>query len=401
LSEIKKLIASGEYDKAIKKIKLTVKKNKRNFKNPEIKDWCAKRWRNIFINEAVQFPEAIESARTRPIFGKDERPDKHKIATRFLKGEGHEEWNFEMPESQVKEIKKTTMIFCPGLLSGLFPVLAFQDTFPIIEEMFGMKIIQSNSHPMRSCEANMDDLIKAIDKGIGLDENSDSITEEDATPPKDIFIVAYSKGMPDLLYLLTKRPDLKNRIRCIFNYAGAPGGSYLANTLYDTIKDLNFNIKEQFDMLMKIISPIIDLPGQVKRLSEYNVKAAILDLTTEIRGEFLKAHLKKIDLMNIPIFNITASTTVTEVPYFQIQGVLDLNKYDANNDMQVTQKHSKVHSPMATDLAMLHGHHWDVSYSSFKKMGLSFASNHLDHPFPKTAAMIAMVKLASELGLID
>jgi hypothetical protein len=400
-TEIRKLIQTEDYPKLIKKVKASLKKNKRNIKKPEIKDWCAKRFRNIFIQEASQFPEAVEVATRKPIFGKDTRSDKEKVAFRFLRGEGPEEWKFEFPPVEFTELKKTTLLFCPGLLTGLLPVHAFEDDFPYIYEKLGVRIIQSDSHPMRSCEANMADLNKAIDQGIGLDHNSELILEGDALPPKDIFVIAYSKGMPDLLYLLTKRPELKNRIRCIFNWAGAPGGSYLANSLYDSIKDLNFNVKEQFDSLLKIISPIIDVPHKVKRLSEYNVKAAILDLTTEIRGEFLKHNLKKIDSLNIPIFNITASTTVTEVPYFQIQGVMELNKFDANNDMQVTQKHSKLHSPMATDLAMLHGHHWDVSYNSFTKRGLGFASAHLDHPFPKKAALSAMIKFAFELGLID
>ncbi|MCW7502346.1 hypothetical protein ND806_19020 [Leptospira sp. 2 VSF17] len=114
----------------------------------------------------------------------------------------------------------------------------------------------------------------------------------------------------------------------------------------------------------------------------------------------MKENLKKLDALNIPVFNITGSTTITEVPYFQLQGVNELNKYDANNDMQVTQKHSKLHIPMATDLAMLHAHHWDVAYNSFVGK-LSFGSPNLDHPFPKTAGVVAMFKFAYELGLID
>lgn len=70
------------------------------------------------------------------------------------------------------------------------------------------------------------------------------------------------------------------------------GGSYLADTLYDSIKDLNFNIKDEFDNLIKLVSPIIHVPHKIRRLSEYNVKAAILDLTTHIRKEFLRENLK-------------------------------------------------------------------------------------------------------------
>ena len=401
MTELRNYLIASDYPNLIKKVRALVKKNKRNFKKQEVKEWCAKRWRNIFINEAVKFPEAIEASNHKKFFGgKDERSDKQKIASRFLRDEGPNEWNLEMPEAEFGNLKNTTLLFCPGFLSGLFPVMAFQDAFPYLEREYGVRILQSDSHPMRSCEANMADLLNAIERGMGLDANENLIPEKDAIPPKDVFVIAYSKGMPDLLFLLSRRPDLKKRIRCIFNWAGAPGGSYLADSLYDSIKDINFNIKDEFDTLIKLISSIIQVPHKIRRLSEFNVKAAILDLTTFIRGEFLKENLKKLDALNIPVFNITGSTTITEVPYFQLQGVNELNKYDANNDMQVTQKHSKLHIPMATDLAMLHAHHWDVAYNSFVGK-LSFGSPNLDHPFPKTAGVVAMFKFAYELGLID
>jgi hypothetical protein len=401
MTELRKYLLASDYPKVIRNVKSSLGENIRNIKKHEIKEWCAKRWRNIFINEAIKYPEAIEAANYKKLFGgKDTRSDKQKVAARFLRDEGPNEWNIEMPEADFTELKNTTLLFCPGFMSGLFPVMAFQDAFPVLEKQYKVRILQSDSHPMRSCAANMADLLNAIERGIGLDANENLIHEKDAIPPKDIFVIAYSKGMPDLLYLLAKRPDLKKRIRCIFNWAGAPGGSYLADTLYDSIKDLNFNIKDEFDGLIKLISPVIQVPHKIRRLSEFNVKAAILDLTTYFRGEFLKENLKKIDALNIPVFNITGSTTITEVPYFQLQGVNELNKYDANNDMQVTQKHSKLHIPMATDLAMLHGHHWDVAYNSFVGK-LSFGSPNLEHPFPKTAGAVAIVKFAYELGLID
>jgi hypothetical protein len=401
MTELRKYLLASDYPKIIQKVKSSLKENIRNFKKHEIKEWCAKRWRNIFINEAIKFPEAIEAANHKKLFGgKDNRDPRQKIASRFLRDEGPNEWNIEMPEVEFGGLNKTTLLFCPGFLSGLFPVMAFQDAFPVLEKKYNVRILQSDSHPMRSCAANTNDLLNAIERGIGLDANENLILEKDAVPPKDIFVLAYSKGMPDLLVLLAKRPDLKKRIRCIFNWAGAPGGSYLADTLYDSIKDINFNIKDEFDNLIKLISPILHVPHKIRRLSEYNVKAAILDLTTYFRGEFLRENLKKIDSLNIPIFNITGSTTITEVPYFHIQGVNELNKYDANNDMQVTQKHSKLHIPMATDLAMLHAHHWDVAYNSFVGK-LSFGSPNLEHHFPKTAGAVAMVKFAYELGLID
>ena len=284
MTELRKYLLAADYSKVIEKVRAIVTENKRNFKKHEVKEWCAKRWRNIFITEAIKFPEAVEAANHKKLFGKDTRSDKQKIASRFLRDEGPNEWNIEMPEVEMGEIKNTTLLFCPGFLSGLFPVMAFQDAFPYVQKEYKMRVLQSDSHPMRGCEANMSDLLNAIEKGLGLDANEHLIQEKNVVPPKDIMVLAYSKGMPDLLYLLSKRPDLKKRIRCIFNWAGVPGGSYLADTLYDSIKDINFNIKDEFDNLIKLISPIIHVPHKIRRLSEYNVKAAILDLTTHRKG---------------------------------------------------------------------------------------------------------------------
>lgn len=401
MEKVRKLEQGQDYASLIKFVRSSIKKDSKTIKDKDVKEWLGKRWRNIFISEAAKDPKSVAVATEKKLFGgKDNRSDREKVAYRFLRAEGPDEWSLDMPEAEYTPLKKTTLVFCPGLLTGLLPVLAFQDAFPIIEEEYGVRVIQSDSHPVRGCEANLADLTKAIDKGIGLDANSKPISEADAVPPKDIFIISYSKGTPDLLHLLVKRPDLKKRIRCIFNWAGAPGGSYLANSMYDSIKDLNLDIKKEFDTMLHLLSPVLKLPDKLKRLGEYDIQGALRDLSTPHRAEFLKENMKKIDAMGIPIFNITGSTTPLEVPYFQLQGVLELNKYDANNDMQVTQKHSKIFSPWATDLAMLHGHHWDISYNEFPK-NYKLGSPNMEHPFPKTAALVAMVKFARETGLID
>jgi hypothetical protein len=107
-----------------------------------------------------------------------------------------------------------------------------------------------------------------------------------------------------------------------------------------------------------------------------------------------------LDDLNIPIINITAATTALEVPTFQMADCLNLTRYDGNNDMQVTQEQAKLKIPMAAHAAMLHGHHWDISYPPFPR-AMRMTSPNLDHPFPRKAAIIAIFKLLAELGLID
>ena len=388
----------SKFSSDLEKVITKIQKNPRAFAESDVKEFCAKRWRNIFLNETIQDPIAMKAATAKPLFGKDDRPAKQKAYERFLRNDGKPEWNDDYPEAPKPVLKNTTLLFCPGLLTGLLPVMAFQEAFPAIEKKYKIRILQSDSHPMRGCEENVADIQNAVEKGIGLDANAKPITK--GKPPKDIFVICYSKGMPDLLTALIRLPELKNRIRCIFNWAGAPGGSPLADNIYNSIKDVDMGVIKNLTEMLQVVNPVIKLGEKVRRLEEYHIKNAVEAITTTARQEFLQKHLKEIDKMNIPIFNLTGSTTVTEVPYFQMQGVMELNKYDANNDMQVTQNGAKIITPMATDLAMLHGHHWDLSYSPFPK-NMRFGSAHLEHPFPKEAAATAMIKFAFEPGLID
>ena len=55
-------------------------------------------------------------------------------------------------------------------------------------------------------------------------------------------------------------------------------------------------------------------------------------------------------------------------------------------------------TPMATDLAVLRAHHWDISYDAFP-IAPRMGSANLDHRFPREAALTAILQLSAELGL--
>ena len=92
--------------------------------------------------------------------------------------------------------------------------------------------------------------------------------------------------------------------------------------------------------------------------------------------------------MPLPVFHITGSTTVSEVPYFSASGWMLLNMYDGNNDMQLTQDGGKLEIPMATHLAMLNSNHWDMRCAAPPRGALgthvaAAASNaHIYSPLP-------------------
>jgi len=402
LAYLEELEKKEDYVALIKEIKNLIAEDKRAMTDPFIKKWCGRRWRNILLTEAVHDEVALKSAIQKGLpWKKDKRPDRQKIAERYLKGDERNEWQLEMPAVERPEKFNTTLVFSPGLLTGQLPVRAFKTPFPIVEKKLNIRILRSDIHPMRGCEANVDDLVQTIEKGTGFTSDVQPISEEDAVPPGDFFLMGYSKGMPDLMTLLVKRPDLKDRVRCIYNWGGAVGGSYLANDIYESIKDIELPMVEEIitGLLLKVF-PFINEKGLLRRFDEFDIKTAVYDITTPPREQFVKDHAEELDAMDIPIFTITGSTTVMNVPYFQIQGVMALNKYDANNDMQLTQSEAKLEIPMATHLVMLNAHHWDMSYDPFPKL-MRFGSPNLDHPFPKEAAATAIILLVYELGLID
>ena len=399
---LKKLLKEDQFDEIIPLVRELIDKDKRNLTTSVVKKWCGLRWRNIFINEGVHDKEALKKATDKGLFKKkDARSDRQKIAEKFLRGSGRTEWNLRMPEVNMpKSFENTSLLFAPGLINGLLPVRAFDKEYPKLEKRFKLRIHRADNHPVRSCDDNIEDMIHAIEQGVGLDAKGKTITEKKQKPLKDVFIVAYSKGMPDVLTLLVNEPEIRSRVRAVFSWAGAIGGSPLADDMYETVKDMNTPITEEtVRMGLGVISPGLLGKRPITRLMEYDVKEALLHITTKYRQKFLKKYDHELDEMNIPFFNITGSTTMTDVPFFQVQGYLQLHKYDSNNDMQLTQDQAKLKIPMATDLAMLRGHHWDISYGPFPR--LMQVGPNLNHPFPREAAQAAIVMLSAELGLIN
>ena len=366
---------------------------------PEIKQWCGRRWRDLFITAAADDPEAVTAATKSPLRGRDSRADRQRVAERFIRSEHRVEWQQVLPPADIPQLQKHTLLFAPGLLNGILPSRAFGDALPELQAEHGWKVLRADLHPLRGCEANVEDLKASLEQGVGL--SADSEPQIDGPVPDRVIIVGYSKGVPDVLTLLAKEPKLAKKVVAVFSWAGAIGGSFLADDIHNSVKDMkSVRAGSAVSGLLKVINPFVQKGTTIKRAKESNVKQALADLTTDVRGVFTEQHRAAIDALNIPIFNLTGSTTVTEAPYFQMQGVMELNKYDANNDMQVTQAQAKWPGNMGIDLCMLRGHHWDLSYSAFPR-ALRMGSPNLDHPFPKKAAMLAMMQLAAELGLID
>ncbi len=376
--------------------------------DPVINGWLGQRFRNIFITEAMADPRAVKNAQAPfPVNLIDPRSDREKIAKRMIVDIPDEEIFEELPVADPTTIGNTTFVFAPGLLTGLLPNLAFEGVWPTVINRFRVKVAISDSHPMRSSEANVADLENVIERGIGVSPiDSSFITAEDnPTPPGDVVLMGYSKGSPDILTLLAQRPDLAPRIRAVIGWAGAVGGSYLANGIYDNIKnvpkfDTIQDMTGDIGKLMLRLAPIIQVNNINRRLDEYDIKGAILSLTTEYRDSFLEENSAAINALNVPMFNFTGSTHLMEVPYYQRQGTLELLKYDKYNDMQLTQTQATLPLPNAPHLSMFHANHWDLSYDTFPWY-TTLGSTKLKQPFAREAALAAIILFMGELGFME
>jgi hypothetical protein len=377
--------------------------------DPVIRAWLGRRFRNIFIDEASVDPDALKhSQEPLPFRLLDSRSDRERVAKRMVNGITDEEIATEMPPADPATFENTTLLFAPGLLTGLLPVLAFQSVWPQLKERFGIRILAADSHPMRSADANVADLVAAMEHGIGVDsdEAGTIITDsDDPTPPGDVLLMGYSKGMPDILSLLVARPDLAPRIRGIVGWAGATGGSFIADGIYNKIKGIpafetaTTMAGEVGELLLPLV-PVVQVHKVDRRLDEYDIEGAIESLTTGFRSRFLAEQSTTLAELGVPMFYCSGSTNVFEVPYFQMMGTAELDAHDPDNDMQLTQDQARVPASSAPHLAMFHANHWDLSYDAFPWYE-TLGSHKLTNPFARKPAMAAMLLFMSEIGIID
>lgn len=399
--------ATGDHLAVITGVREILSADPTAFTDPWIKGWIGRRWRDLFLQEAVKDKDAVEYASKPPLlapvplpsFLKNSNP-RRAVAERFLKDAPASEWQTEMPAAQYDSIENTTLILCGGLLTGLLHADAH--SFPVEAEQLyqdrGWRTLRADVHPMRSCEANEAD-IEAAFRGEGLDAQMKPIT--DPVAPDKVFLLGYSKGTPDILSFLIHHPEYHDRIKGVFTWGGAVGGSYTADAVYDQIKSLPTEGSfEYVSTLLAVISGTMLSKVGLRRYEEYDIKGAMNDLRTSVREAFNAEHAEYLDGLGIPFFGLTGATTPLEVPSIQFMDAVRLSSFDANNDMQLTQKQAILPIGMNAHIAMAHAHHWDIAYAPFP-LAMRVAIPNLEHRWPRYAALVANWELLAELGLID
>lgn len=389
LAELHGHIRRGEAGDTIAQLSDMVRDSRRILADPVVKQWCGRRWRNIFLTEAERDPAAVATA-TRAIgvsvakVGLDSRPVRQRLAQRFL-AQDVDDWQLEMPEANPPASSDASLLFVPGFAHKAIPVAGLAD-LEDVGETYGLGVLRAETHAFRGAADNVPDIKEAVDKA-----------------PDGSVLIGYSKGSVDALTFLATEPDAGSRVRALVTWAGAVGGSPSADDVFAKIRNVELGGvlgHEMSLMILKALLPVAQLGGLLDRHDEWDLRSAVRDLTTTERTAFYDEHLADIDAMDIPIFSVVAQTPPLEVPYFQLQGQLAIAKLVGPNDMQVAVDHAQVPTPMGTTLAVCRANHWDLALGTFpfrQRMG----SAKLNHPFPRRAAVAATTLLLGELGLLS
>lgn len=396
-AQLKGLEFTGQYDVLIETLRQLVQQDRQVLQYPYVKQWCARRWRNLFLNEAIHDPIALKSAKKKlPVSqALDKREARQQIAERFLRKTHKAEWSLELPPVIVPQRKHTFLIFCPNLLVGFTEVLV--SAFQVLQHQYSVELLRVDAHPMRSCQENAEDIWQTMQGNKARDAQMETVPDGSVQIPENIWIVTFSKGMPDLLTFLVAHPEYASRIRCIFNIAGATKGSYNADKANKIIKHLPIEqVRQGMEGLLHSLFPGYGGVQKNLRLDEYDLKGAVSELTTEFRGQFLSEHAEFFRKLPIPVFNLAGTVTTKRVPLFLMADYLYVRKFSKDNDAQLTSEQVIFENPLSIDLGMVKADHFDL-VGDHEQKSLPYTR----FTFPKTAMILSMFQLSVELGLID
>ena len=177
--------------------------------DPVINSWLGRRYRNIFLEEAVSNPDVVKNSQAPfPISLVDPRSSREKVAKRMISNisDGRSLRSFRPPSRAASPTPPWSSR--PACSPDCCPTWPSSRYGPKLINRFRVKIAVTDSHPMRSTEANVADLENVIEHGVGVSPIDASFITADLNPvpPGDIVLMGYSKGAPDILTLLARRP---------------------------------------------------------------------------------------------------------------------------------------------------------------------------------------------------
>lgn len=255
--------------------------------------------------------------------------------------------HFEPPAALAKRYR---LAFVPGLLAGCAGQLAmpFSDTVDALRA------------------TGLDARILAIDGRGASEHNADLIARQLADPdPRPWIVFGYSKGLPDTLEALVRHPDLQRGIAAVVSYAGAVGGSRLA----DEAGSLSLTLLEH-----------VPLPGCATGNG-----ADVESLRREHRHAWWQAHHAT---LRVPLYALVATARPDRVSAPLRSAYAMLSATSADNDGQLLATDALM--PGGALLGYVNADHWAVAIplSHLPLMGSMFIDD-----VPRADLVLAAVQV--------
>jgi hypothetical protein len=174
------------------------------------------------------------------------------------------------------------------------------------------------------------------------EHNAAQLAQQIAALPDDgrrLIVFGYSKGLPDVLDLLLRHPQSRARIAAVVSYAGASGGSPLA----DSYRGL-------------YASTLAGLPmdGCAK-----GTGAELDALRRSVRLAWWQAHAAELKATGVPFFSLVGAPRPEQVsPVLRLTHT-ELSRMDPRNDSQLLASDAVV--PSGALLGYVNADHWAIA----------------------------------------
>ena len=305
----------------------------------------------------------------------------------------------EQPDPPDPQLAGLTLLFAPGLLTGLLPDLALSDVWPVLHARFGMRVIAAYSHPMRGCQANAADLAAALSQGVGHDETGRLRRPGEATPPEgDVLVVAYSKGGPDTLAPPADRPDLAGRRNLARSSDGhQPFSDRRSPTGCSPCSSATPGRSDRAQRALAAFGPaLIGGNGLGSTVGSTSTTRRGQSGTSPARSE----HSGGLRIAPRSLPPRSRSSRWPPTPAFP--RTRRRSGPRAGSDLQLRIPDTRLDLPSFVPLASLHTDHWDIAYPNRDPGGrTTHRSSSVFQPFPRAAAMAALIRTLAEVGLLS
>ena len=213
--------------------------------------------------------------------------------------------------------------------------------------------------------------ILSVEARASSEHNGDLIAQQllTANPdPRPWIIFGYSKGLPDILEALIRNPTMGRNIAAVVSYAGAVGGSMLADDTSNVAAHL---------------LDYVPLPG-----CDIGDGSSIHSLRRDVRKLWWKVNHKR---LNVQFFSLVATAQPHRVSLPLRNSFAKLSKFAPQNDGQLVAEDAIV--PGGALLGFINADHWAMAMPLSKQLPIAGAMFIDD--LPRADLVMASIQVIS------